>query len=273
MKHAGLAILALLAGCAGSAPAPPPDAAARAVRIVSLDYCADQYLLKFASRRRILAVSNEATRDFSYLRAEARGLAQVRPRAEDVLLLKPDLVIRSYGGGLGAEALFARAGVPVLQLGYAGDLAAVRQAAIDVSATLGEPGRGRAVAAQMDRRLAALAARASGRRALYVTPGGVTTGPGSLVDEAIRAAGLTNFERRPGWHALPIEALAYARPDIVVATDFRDQSGTYDPWSAARHPVLRAAMRGRPVAPIEGAWTACGGWFLLDAIEAMAQAR
>ena len=38
-----------------------------------------------------------------------------------------------------------------------------------------------------------------------------------------------------------------------------------------RHPVARAQLDGGAVVPIEGAWTACGAWFLMDAVEALAR--
>ncbi|MBK2451628.1 ABC transporter substrate-binding protein, partial [Escherichia coli] len=170
-----LAILIGMLGSASCAPQ-PPGAPERPMRIVSLDYCSDQYLLKLVDRDRIAAVSPDADRDFSYMRAAAVGVPSVRPRAEDVLVLKPDLVIRSYGGGPDAAAMFARAGVPVLQIGYANDLAAVRRVLVDTATGLGEGAKGAALAAEMDRRLAALPP-ADARRpsALYVTPGGVTS--------------------------------------------------------------------------------------------------
>ena len=49
-------------------------------RIVSLDYCADQYVLKFADREDILALSPDAGKRFSYMRAAAEGIPTVRPR-------------------------------------------------------------------------------------------------------------------------------------------------------------------------------------------------
>jgi iron complex transport system substrate-binding protein len=263
-----LAILLLATGCA---EAPRPRASARPVRIVSLDYCADQYALKLAGRHRIVALSPHAERPESYMRGAARGIPKVVPRAEEVLALEPDLVIRSYGGGPGAAALFARAGVPVLQLGYAEDIAGVRAGVIDVARGLGEPARGQAVAAEMDRRLAALRRAGDGRELLYMTSGGVTTGPGSLIDALIRASGHRNFQRAPGWHPLPLERLAYQRPNLIAAA-FYGREALLDRWSAARHPVAAAQLRDRPVVALESAWTACGGWFLLDAVEAMARA-
>lgn len=264
----GLAMLLLLLG--GCAPAPVPTHPGRSMRIVSLDYCADQYVLKLVGRDRIAAVSPDAAAEFSYMRAAAAGLRQVRPTAEDVILLRPDLVVRSYGGGPNAAAMFERAGVPVLQLGYAEDLAGVRRVLVETSAGLREAARGAAVAAAFDARLAALRRRAGARTALYVTPGGVTSGPGSLVDLMLRAGGLDNFQKAPGWGPLPLERLAYERPDVVAAAFFDTRWNRPDPWSAAAHPVVGRALAGRPTAELPGAWTACGGWFVLDAVEKLA---
>ena len=270
-----LAILLMLGGCGQPLP---PVAPARPMRIVSLDYCSDQYLLKLVERNRILALSPHAQSDFSYMRRAAVGLPTVTPRAEDVLVLRPDLVIRSYGGGPGATALFERAGVPVLQLGYADTIAQVRAEVVDTAGKLGEAERGRRVAAEMDSRLAALrpapGVTAQDGTALYMTSGGATTGTGTLVDEMLRAAGYRNFqEREGGWHPLPLERLAYEQPDVVAAAAFGSAAARPDSWSAARHPVARRQLRDRTAVALEGAWTACGGWFLLDAIEALARAR
>lgn len=261
-------LLTLVAGCT---PAPVPMRSGRPMRIASLDYCADQYVLKLVGRDRIAAVSPDAAAEFSYMRAAARDVPTVRPQAEDVLLLKPDLVVRSYGGGPNAAALFERAGVPVLQLGYAPDLAGIRTVLVDTAAGLGERAKGLEMAAAFDARLAALKRASSGKSALYVTPGGVTTGPGSIVDEMLRAGGLVNFQTSGGWGPLPLERLAYAKPDVVAAAFFDTRWNRPDPWSAAAHPVVGRALKGLPIAELPGAWTACGGWFVLDAVEKLSR--
>ena len=81
-------------------------------RIVSLDYCADQYVLRFADREDIVALSPNAGKRFSYLRAESKGIPQVRPRTADVLALAPDLVVRSFGGGPNVTAMATSIGTP-----------------------------------------------------------------------------------------------------------------------------------------------------------------
>lgn len=275
-----MGVISVLAGalCACAAPsgadtAPDPLAKAEsAQRIVSLDFCADQYVLKLVGRDRILALSPDATADFSYMRDSAHGLPTVRPLAEDALVLGPDLVVRSFGGGPGAGALFERAGVPVLQLGWAGDLEGIRRVVTEVGAALGEEEKAAQVVANVNARLAALQSglKAEDRHsALYLTPGGVTTGPGSLVDELMREAGLINFETDPGWRSIPLERLTREQPDLVAAAFFDDPSRSLDPWSAMRHPVARAQLIGRTVVDIDSAWLACGGWFALDALEAL----
>ncbi len=267
-------LVSVMAGACSARPAQPaaqPGQAPR--RIVSLDYCADQYVLRFARREDILALSPDAGKSFSYLRASAAGLRQVRPRTADVIALRPDLVVRSYGGGPGIEGALGRAGVPVLQVGYPDTLAAIRAEAVRMGAALGAPEQGQSVAADMDRRLAALAARPATRRtALYTTPGGVTTGPGTLVHDMLVAAGLTNFQTRPGWNPLPLERLAYQRPDVVAASFVGADADYVDGWNAARHPVVTRQLAPVSVVAVDGAWTACGGWFVVDAVEALARA-
>ena len=243
---------------------------AKPSRIVSLDYCADQFVLRLADRDRILAVSPDAGKSFSYMRAAAHGLPRVRPRAEDVLLLGPDLVVRSYGGGPNIAAFLSRVGVGMAQVGAAESLDGVKRVLREMALALGEPERGEAIVAEMEVREAALRRRAGTETMLYLTPSGITTGPGTLQHEMMRTAGFRNFQRQPGWRTLPLERLAYERPDRVAAAFFSGQTTQLEAWSAMRHPLARKQMRELPVTSLPGAWTACGGWFLLDAIEALA---
>ena len=283
-KAARLVLAAVLAGPALGACAPAEDVragaaapaagaggvAAPATRIVSLDFCADQFVLEFAARERILALSPDATAGFSYMRDAARGMPTVRPRAEDVLVLRPDLVVRAYGGGAGIAGFMRRAGVPVVQIGFAETLDDVRRTLREVSRALGVPERGEAAVAAMDARLAAVRSRPRGATALYVTPSGVSAGPGTLVHRLLVGVGLENFQREPGWRRLPLERLAYERPDLIAFASFGSGSAYNRAWTPARHPVARRRMREVPVVRLDGATTSCGGWYLADAAEALA---
>jgi iron complex transport system substrate-binding protein len=265
---AGLVWLA--AGCTPPPRTLDPAPIKRPTRVVSLDYCADQFVLKLADRADILALSVDATKDFSYMRQEARGIAQVRSTAEDVLALKPDLIIRSYGGGPSALAFFEQAGIKVHQIGWGEDFDAVRKNTRDVALALGQPRKGEAVITAFDTQLAQIRP-AAGVKALYVTRGGVTTGPGSMIDLMMTQAGLTNFQSRKGWNQLPLEQLVTSRPDMAIATFFNAKSNFQEYWSSARHPVVTNLLQNLPVAELDGSSTTCGGWFVGDAVAALAQ--
>ena len=265
-----LALAATLGGCGMESPE-TASAPARAQRIVSLDFCADQYVLKFVERDRILAVSPDAGREFSYMREAALGVPAVRPVAEDVIILEPDLVVRSYGGGPQVSVLFERAGVPVYNVRWGQDIDEILDVIGKTASALGSADQGRAVAAQMQSRLASLRANASGADVLYMTPTGVTSGPGSLIHEMLSAAGLVNFQTRPGWWPIPLERLAYEQPDLLAVAFYESLADHPHVWSAIRHPVARAQLDNGTVIPIEGAWTACGAWFLMDAVESLAR--
>jgi iron complex transport system substrate-binding protein len=268
------AVLAVALGSCGQSPSiAPAQTAGRAARIVSLDYCADQFVLKLVDRDRILAVSPDAQRPFSYMRSEAEGVAQVRPSAEDVLALQPDLIVRSYGGGPNASAFYERAGVPVVNVGWAPDIAAVKRVVLELAAAFGERERGSQVVSQMDQRLAQIQQSSEVPNALYMTPSGVTSGPGSLIHDMLLAAGLQNYQSAPGWRSLPLEQIAAAPPEMVAAAFFDTRNNHKSGWSAMRHPVARKQLEQQPTVFLEGAWTSCSGWYLLDAIEALAQAR
>ncbi|MEP0391846.1 MAG: ABC transporter substrate-binding protein [Erythrobacter sp.] len=270
---AALVSLSLLACSAGEEQrqtAPPRSDGPQ--RIVSLDYCADQYVLKFAPREYILALSIDADKRFSYLRDEAKGFRKVRPRTADVLALEPDLIVRSYGGGPNVTGFMERAGVPVVQIGFPQSIDEVREEVVRIGDALGQGEEPRQVIRELDRRLAALSKNeGSSPAALYMTPGGVTAGEGTLIHELMQVAGLANFQDDPGWHPIPLERLAYERPDLVVAAFFESQRSDIQKWSATRHPLAQAQMRELPVAAIDGAWTSCGGWFLIEAVETMAK--
>ncbi len=262
-------IVLLMAGCSGSPSAKTP-AQNGPQRIVSLDYCADQYVLKLADPKNIAGLSPDAEATFSYMKEEARGFPKVRSRAEDILLLKPDMVVRTYGGGPNAVAFFERAGIEVVQIGYANDLDAVKQITLDTAEHLGEPEKGAEVVAEMKARLAAIPARTSSSSMLYLTSKGAVAGTGTMVGDLLEKAGHRNFQERPGWASIPLESLAYNQPDMIAAGFFDTNDLTTDRWTPSRHPLVRRAIQETPTVSLPGAWTSCGAWFLLDAVEALA---
>lgn len=242
-------------------------------KVASLDYCADQFVLKLVEPARIAAVSKDADREFSYMRDSAAGHKKIRPSAEEVLAVDPDLIVRSYGGGPNARQFYESIGLTVIQIGYATTIEDVRGEVERVGGLLGRAAEAESVVRDMDQRLARLTRQAQDVETsiLYVTPGGVTTGPGTLVHMLIVAAGLKNFEQSPGWHSLPLEKLAFDQPELLATAFYNDRINHENFWSAARHPIIRKQLSATRTIALEGATTSCGGWFLVDAVEQLAQ--
>ena len=241
-------------------------------RIVSLDYCADQFVLALADRDQIAAVSRGAARDDSYYRARAIGLRQVRPTLEESLALHPDLVVRTWGGPWDASVAYGRFHVPVLQLGDAADFAQARTQLLQAAHVLGHDDRGATLAHDLDLRLARLRANAPAVAppVMYLSAGGATPGPGVMMDAVIRVAGGRNIASAPSWNVLPLERLAVT-PPALVATVFFDTGRTQmNSWSPSRHPAFRAALARTRTVSLPAASVSCEAWYAIDAAEIIA---
>lgn len=239
----------------------PNTALAQPQRIVSLDYCADQYVLGLADRSQIAALSPDAGADFSSLASEAAGLAQVRPQAEEVLGMRPDLVVRSWGGDARILALFERLGIPVHQIGFVSDFDDIRRETRAAASAFGRGETAETRLTGMDRALEGTGATHAAPSALYVTPGGVTAGRGTFIHALLEAAGLRNAaSSRAGWASFPLEAVATRTPDFFVTGFSGTATDRIDRWSASRHPVMRRALARRPVFALDTGVIACTTW-------------
>ncbi|WP_375202171.1 ABC transporter substrate-binding protein [Hyphococcus sp.] len=263
-----LAVILLLAA---------PISALAKPHAVSLDYCADQYLLKLADPAQIAAVSRGADKDYSYLRNAAATHKKIRPSLEEVAPLEPDLILRQWGGGSAAERTFSRFGATVVTLGYPEDFDGVKENIRLAANALDQPERGAALIAEMERRLSALNEPAHKKRinALYVTPGGVTAGAHTMIDAMMDAAGVVNLTAQAGqsyWPALPAEAVLMAPPELIVAGFFDSVDEDVNYWSASRHPALRKLFQRTPTVSLGPDVVSCAAWFSVDGAEAIAEA-
>jgi len=257
-----------LAASAASAAADAPR------RIVSLDYCADQYVLALADRTQIAAVSRGAVRDDSFYRERARGLPRVRGGVEETLAQRPDLVVRSWGGGFDAPQRYARFGIPVLQVGDAQTFAAARADLLNAARAMGQSARGEALATDLDSRLAALARSrpAHAPDVLYMTVGGAVAGGGVMMDEVIRTAGGRNARSAAGWQVMQLERLVATPPQIVALGFFENAQGQATPWNYARNAALARALAPARRVVLPADQISCEAWYTVGAAEALAAA-
>ncbi|MGE0740154.1 MAG: ABC transporter substrate-binding protein [Hyphomonadaceae bacterium] len=258
-------IAAMALACASMAQAEPR-------RIVSLDYCADQFVLALADRDQIAALSRGSLRDDSYFRDRARGIRQTRGTLEEVLALAPDMIVRNWGGPWDAAQVYGRFGVPVLQVGDAPDFASARADLVRAANTLGHPARGASLAHDLDLRIARLAQHRSGAPVLYLTGGGAVAGRGTMLDAIITTAGARNVRSEEGWQVLPLERIVQTPPALIALGFFDTGRDRVNAWSPSRHPALRHALAEARTVTLPTAAIACQAWYSIDAAEAIAAA-
>ncbi len=252
---------------AGTAEAP--------VRVVSMNLCADELVLRLADRDQVLAVTYLA-RDprGSTVATAAAGIPVTRGLTEEVVALRPDLVIAGAFPTRATVGRLKRVGSPVLELGIPADLDGVRAQIRQVAGALGHPERGEALVADLDARLAAVTPATRPLRALVLRPNAFTVAPGGLGDALIRAAGLVNVAAEIGrdrFGQVPLEAAALANADLVVV----DEGAPGLPSLAdtlLHHPIFRALAReGRTVSIPNRFWT-CPGPQVAEVVARLAAA-
>lgn len=248
-------------------------AEARPMRIMALDQCADQYVLALAPDADI-ALSPRADDPDAWLSQKAVGRRHLRPTLEAAVGFQPDVVVRYWGGEPSLLTALAQRGVKVVTIVDAVDLNGVRRNIQTLARDLGQMQRGRALEQQMDAKLAKAApvrpvAEAPG--AVYLTSGGFTAGPGTLMDAMMRAAGFRNLTAAPGFGALSVERIAM-NPPVRFVLGFFDQLRA-DLRGPGRHPVVARAAEGRTAARLPAATLTCPAWFAADAVEMMAKGR
>jgi len=248
-------------------------AVSAAPRIVSLDQCADQYVVALAPRDQIVGLSKRALNGDSYLRAAAVGLPGRRATLEAILGERATVVVTYWAGDLRLPAALERRGVALVQIDEATNFAGVRADIRKVAAALGRRAAGEALIGRMDAELAQSRGAWGDARALYLTPGGVTAGQGTLIGAMMAAAGLVSASSASGYAPVPLEALVLNPPAALVLGFFRDWAGGRQHWSIAGAGYLRDLARRRAIASLPGSMLGCPAWFAADGALALAKAR
>ena len=278
MRRAGAVATALaLAAC--TAPAPPPAAPpAHPHRIVSLNPCTDAILTQLADPGRIAAISAYShDPDASSMPAEAaRRFASTGGTAEEVIALRPDLVVTGGGFAPATKKALDRLGIPVLSFGIPATVADSRQQITDMAAALGEPARGAALARRIDAALAAARSDAA-TPALIWMGDGLVPGQGTLVGDVMAQSGFRNASADYGlesWDILPSEYVV-ARPPRVVFMDRRGGAAGSREDGAKRRRIeaLRASGARVTIADFPHQLLYCGGPTLIPLARHLADAR
>jgi iron complex transport system substrate-binding protein len=289
-KEMILLLAALLGGCS----AEPTSRGG----IVSTNPCADQMLVELVPPERIAAISHysEEAGATSIPLSVARRFRSTAGTAEEVIALRPDLVVTSSFTPVATRDAYKRAGLDVLLLDSPTSVAASERQVMQLADAVGAHSKGIAMVRRIEIALAAasphpvrvqrssdtIAGRCGQRgfstsreangtgcdpATLLYLSGDLVTGPGTLLDELLRRAGFHDAAPDYGLsHSgnLPLETIIDRPPDLILMPDL-----------ASRPAKLRAAVlqyRTRfglfPRTLID-----CGGPTIIPAVETLAAIR
>ncbi len=256
---------------AGAALADPPR------RVVTVNLCLDQLALRLAAPGQLVGVSYLA-RDprTSVLADRARDIPGVRPTAESILALKPDLVIFGAMAHANARRLVAAAGVQVLELPWAESLEQAESLIERMAGALGRDGEGRALVASMHERQQQLAWTGPPTATAAVLEANLrTSGKGSLMGELLGMTGYRNLATELGISAygrFSLEAVLAGQPDVIIL----DEDSNADPARATAfvdHPAIRTLARHARILSLPMRYAICAGPENLDVLQKLREAH
>ncbi len=267
---AAAALLPLTAGAAQAAPAPR--------RVVSINSCTDGMLLDLGDRAQIVALSHYA-REAANLTVvdRARPFRITRESAEEIIDLRPDLVLASRHNALATRQSLKLLGIKIETFATPTTVAESLKQVRKVARLLGHPERGEALVKRIDAAFAAAAPPPAARRptAIVFQANGFTAGSDTLVGELLDRTGFINAAGRYGmkkWGNLRLEQLLADPPDLLIGGQATLGAPT---WAdrVGRHPALAsiAGRMRRDTAP-EGLLL-CGGSVFIAAAARLAAVR
>lgn len=270
--------LAMTAGCSIAPDRPTPDAAGRPENVVSLNPCLDVILVQVADRAQIGALSHYAREDYGSTIADlAKTLPFTYETAEEVLALRPDLVLTGRHSSLATRNALDRLKIPTSLFGVPNTVEESLEQVREVARLVGHPERGEDLVQRIEAALAEAAPRPGERplSALVFMPGGFVSGPGTLMDEMMTRMGLRNAATDYGLARsmnLPLEQVIANPPEVLLSGEPYPGAPSLAERVMA-HPALSRVAGDMQRAVFPERLLFCGGPVLIQTAAALKRAR
>jgi len=272
----GLAPLLTALWLASSAQAGEPTP--HPMRIVSLNMCLDSILIELVSHDRIAALSHYARDpERSTIAETARHLPITYETAEEIVALRPDLVLTSRHSAVATRNSLKRVGIRFELFDVPNSVEESLEQIGTVAHLLGAQRGGEAMVARIRAALdaARLPPNESPLTAVIYQPGGLSAGANTVVGELMELTGLRNIAARYGveqFRPLPLEVLVSAPPDVLLIGETSPGS----PMQAekiVRHRALRALESRMTRAVFPARLLYCAGPTMVPAVATLVHAR
>ena len=260
------AMMALsLPGSAASAASLP--------RLVSMNVCTDQLVLTLADPEQILGLSRFSRDGWQSKAGDLSRYPVLSGGAEDVLLIRPDIVVASAFDKRSTRELLKAKGLRLAELTVPRTLEEARQQIREVGDIIGHPDRATAEIARLDAALARARRAVSERhyRVLPLSRRGWVAGSDSFVGSLLGETGLRSAAGDLGFAFggfASLEAIVKLRPDFIVVSQAGDRARD-DGQAFLLHPALERFYPPQKRIVIPERMTECGGVLLADALDAL----
>ncbi len=241
-------------------------------RIVSMNVCTDQLLLSLADPHQILGLSRFARDSWqSFAAGEARKFPVLSGGAEDVLMLKPDVVVASLFDKRATRDLLKAHGLQLAEFSVAQTVDEVKAQIGRMGEIAGHPDRAAAEISRLESAIARARESAGGRndRALALSRRGWVSGRDSLLGALLDVAGLRNAADELGIGSggyASLEAIVALKPDLLVVSEAGDRAED-EGKAFLLHPALERFYPSDKRIVIPERLTVCGGVMLADALD------
>ena len=247
--------------------------AATLPRLVSMNVCADQLLLTLADPEQILGLSRFARDGWQSLAGDISRYPVLSGGAEDVLLIRPDIVVASAFDKRSTRELLKAKGLHLVELAVPKTLDEARQQIREAGDITGHPDRAAVEIARLDAALARARRAVSERhyRVLPLSRRGWVAGSDSFVGSLLGETGLRSAAGDLGFAFggfASLEAIVNLRPDFIVVSQAGDTAKD-DGQAFLLHPALERFYPPEKRIVIPERMTECGGVLLADALDAL----
>ncbi len=241
-------------------------------RIVSMNVCNDQLLLTLADPEQILGLSRYARDGWqSWAADEARHYPILSGGAEDVLVLKPDIVLASRFDKRSTRELLKAKGLHVAEFTVPRTLPEVKDQIREMGEVVQHPDRAKAEIARLDAAIARAREAVTGKhyRVLPLSRRGFVSGRDSLVSSLLTETGLLNPAGDLGiafGGFTSLEAIVGLRPDFLLVSETGDRAED-NGGAFLLHPALQHFYPPDKRIVIPERLTVCGGVMLAEALD------
>jgi iron complex transport system substrate-binding protein len=265
------AALAML-GSAGFAPA----LAAGLPRIASMNLCTDQLLISLANPEQILGLSR-FSRDAwqSWAADDARRYPVLSGGAEDVLVLRPDIVVAGLFDKRSTRELLKEKGLHLAEFAMPRNLDEVKAQIREMGEIAGHPDRAMAEIARLDAAIARARRTVAEKhyRVLPLSRRGWVSGSDSLVSSLLTETGLFNAAGDLGIGSggiASLEAVVNLKPDFILVSEAGDRAED-EGLAFLLHPALERFYPPEKRIVIPERLTVCGGVMLAEALDVLVE--